>query len=401
MIHGRRILCIASRWDFDPTCKHQIMKHLVQRDNHIVWVNYHGTRRPVLSRRDIGAAWRTLRQACRGATHVSERFTQMTPLLIPGRHEGWLSAVNRRLVIAQIRAVLKRAQRLDPRPLQIWTFAPDVAFLAGQFGEERLVYYCVDEFSAFECLDSATIRRSERELIDRCDVVVTTSEPLFEAKRKLHPNTYLVRHGVDITHFGRALDSVGSVPADIADMASPIFGFFGLFDHWFDEALLADVAAARPDFSFVLIGERRVPLSRLAALPNVRFLGRRPYADLPAYCAAFAAGLLPFKRNEMTRHINPIKLREYLAAGLPVVSTSLPEALRYRPAVRIADDPRSFADALAGVSVAGTVEQRRQIQKMVVDESWSSTVDRLDRIVLSPSPSTPTSRAERAELSVT
>jgi len=401
MIQGRRILCIASRWDFDPTCKHQIMKHLVGRDNHIVWVNYHGTRRPGLTKRDLGAAWRTLRQACRGATHVSERFTQMTPLLIPGRHEGWLSAVNHRLVIAQIRTVLKRAQRLDPRPLQIWTFAPDVAFLAGQFGEERLVYYCVDEFSAFECLDSATIRRSERELIDRCDVVVTTSEPLFEAKRKLHPNTHLVRHGVDVAHFGRALDSVGSLPADIADMASPIFGFFGLFDHWFDEALLADVAAARPDYSFVLIGERRVPMSRLAALPNVRFLGRRPYADLPAYCGAFAAGLLPFKRNDMTRYINPIKLREYLAAGLPVVSTSLPEARRYQPAVRIADDPTSFVDALAELAVPRTLRQRREILEIVSDESWASTVTSLDRIVLSPSPSAPIKGAQRAEVSVT
>ena len=101
MIRGRRILCIASRWSFDPTCKHQIMKQLVERDSHIVWVNYHGTRRPKLSRRDIGVGWRTLRQTCRGATRVSERFTQMTPLLVPGRHEGWLSPVNRRLVIAQ------------------------------------------------------------------------------------------------------------------------------------------------------------------------------------------------------------------------------------------------------------------------------------------------------------
>jgi len=401
MIQGRRILCIASRWDFDPTSKHQVMKQLMHRDNHVIWVNYHGTRRPGFSRRDLAAAWRTLGQSRRGPIRVSDRFTQMTPLLIPGRHEGWVGAINRRLVLAQIRAELRRAERRDPRPLQIWTFAPDVAFLAGQFGEDCLVYYCVDEFSQFECLDAATMQRREGELIERCDVVVTTSEPLFEAKRRLHPNTHLVRHGVDTDHFGRALDADRPVPPDVADLAPPIFGFFGLLDHWFDEALLADVAAATPDFSFVLIGQRRVPMPRLASLPNVRFLGRRPYEQLPDYCRAFDAGLLPFKRNAMTRCINPIKLREYLAAGLPVVSTSLPEAMRYRPAVRLADDAESFAEALTGLAGSLTPDRRRTIRRTVSDESWRCTVDRLDRIVLACASRGSTAGTPRAALTVT
>jgi glycosyltransferase involved in cell wall biosynthesis len=317
MIHDRTIICIANRWDYDPTSKHQVMKQLSRR-NRIIWVNYRGTRRPRVSVADLGAAIHTVGAALTGVRRISNSMVQVTPLVIPGAGNGVWQAVNRRLLVAQIRRVLAE---LPPAPVQLWTFAPDVHFLAGKFGEECLIYYCVDEYSAFEDFNGEAVRVAERRLIDRADLVITTSAALQESKEVLHPETHLVRHGVDVPHFTRSVDRGLTRPADLAGIPAPVYGFFGLIDHWFDVELMTAVARARPQASFVLLGDRRADTVSLEALPNVHLPGRRDYGQLPAYCAAFDAALLPFRINAMTRNVNPIKLREYLAAGLPVVST--------------------------------------------------------------------------------
>ena len=132
-------------------------------------------------------------------------------------------------------------------------------------------------------------------------------------------------------------------------------GFFGLIRDWVDLDLLADVARRRPDWHLVLIGDSTIELALYQGLANMHFLGRKPYADLPAYCKEFDAGLVPFKINELTKAVNPIKLREYLAAGLPVVSTPLPEVKACGPWVRIAADAEEFRRGGRG-GVAPSVE---------------------------------------------
>ncbi len=377
MIHDRTIICIANRWDYDPTSKHHVMKVLA-RTNQVVWVNYRGSRRPRPCRRDLSAAWHTLRAVWRGAARVADSVVQLTPLVIPGAG-GALAGFSQRLLVSQIQRLLRH---LPQRPVQLWTFAPDVAYLAGQFGEERLVYYCVDEFGAFEDHDGQAIRRAEQRLLGCADVVITTSQKLYESRSTRHPNTHLVRHGVDYDHFAAAVsDRPLDRPADLADIRRPIFGFFGLVHHWFDVELLAAVARSRPDHSFVLIGDVHADVGVLQGLSNVYLLGRRDYRLLPAYCAAFDAALLPFRINEMTRNINPIKLREYLAAGLPVVSTALPEAAAYQPDVLIAHGAEQFArcgDRALGLASA---EARHRRSARVAHESWNAVVERLAAIV--------------------
>ena len=377
MIQDRTIICIANRWDYDPTSKHHVMKALA-RSNQVVWVNYRGSRRPRASARDALAILATLKAALAGPRRVSDSMVQLTPVVIPGALPARLQAANQALLVAQIRRALKR---LPQRPVQLWTFAPDVSFLAGRFDEECLVYYCVDEFAAFEDHDSRAIRTAERRLIDRADVVITTSQTLYESRRAQHPNTFLVRHGVDFAHFASAVDGTLPVPQDLADIPRPVFGFFGLMHHWFDVELLAAVARARPDKSFVLIGDSHTEVSALKELPNVHLLGRRDYRDLPAYCAAFDAALLPFRINRMTRNINPIKLREYLAAGLPVIATPLPEAAVYQPDVLIAKDAISFARCCSQALTMTSPDARRRRSARVADESWTTVVERLSKIV--------------------
>jgi len=381
VIEGRNILCIASDWSYDPTSKHHIMKRLAER-NEIIWVNYHGSRRPKLSASDFGAVMGKLRRVVQGPRRVDRHVTVVTPLVVPMPGSAVVSRLNRRLLTRQIRRVL---QDLPRRPVQLWSFAPDVDYLCGRFGEECVVYYCVDEFSEFAGYDRRAILSAERRLATKADLVVTTSQALFDAKGPLNANTVLVPHGVDYSHFAKATLSDTAVPADIAGLPRPILGFWGLVQGWVDVGLIRQLAVGRPDWSVVLIGEVATDVSALRELPNVYLLGRRPYASLPGYARGFDAGLIPFRVDALTRAVNPIKLREYLSAGLPVVSTPLPEVRRYAGLVRVAeagDEYIAACDEVLGVcrETAGTVHSVGDVQvaarqTAMRGETWAAKVE--------------------------
>lgn len=375
-ITDRIIVCVASSWYGDPTSKHHVMSLLSER-NHVIWVNYHASRRPRLSRGDFATIWQKLRQVRRGVDRVTPQLQVLTPLLLPFPGLPGVRAFNRAVLVRRLKA---RIRRLGSRPIQVWSFAPDVSFLAGQLDEELLLYYCVDEFSEFEGYDKELVLRQERELMDRADLVVTTARALQASKSPLHPNTHLVPHGVDWSHFAPALSEETAVPEELRGLEGPVLGFFGLISDWVDRDLLADVARARPDWNVVLIGSTVVDVAELEALPNVHLLGRRPYEALPAYAKAFDVALIPFVVNELTRNTNPIKLREYLSAGCPVVSTPLPEVELYREHVQIAAADE-FVAACDRALNQDSIEQRVARSSAMRNESWPAKVELLSDLV--------------------
>lgn len=377
MIEGRNIICIASNWFYDPTSKHHVMRILSEK-NHVIWVNYHASRRPRVSGADFKAVVGKLRQVIEGPKRVAESMTVVTPLVVPLPGSAAATGVNRRLLVRQIRSVLKD---LPQRPVQLWSFAPDVDYLCGQFDEEAVVYYCVDEFGSFTGYDTEATLAAERRLCGKADLVIATSRRLHDAKSSLCGRCELVTHGVDYAHFAAAGLRAGDLPAEVADLPRPILGFWGLLQDWFDVELMACVAAMRPAWQFVLIGDAAVDVSALAALPNVHLTGRRPYEALPGFAAGFDVGLIPFRVNDLTRAVNPIKLREYLSAGLPVVSTPMPEVESYRQWVEIAEGADAFVAAceraLARRSPMDTAA-RRETMKL---ETWQAKVEQLSELV--------------------
>jgi len=379
MIRNRLIVCIASCWDYDPTSKHHLMR-ILSRENKVLWINYHGTRRPGISRWDARDCISAVLRVAQGLRQVTTGLWQLTPLVIPGTTGPLLGKIHQRLLIEQI----DRAKGvLDPQrsmPVQIWTFAPDVHFLGGALGEERFVYYCVDEYTKFQGFDSAVMAELEAKLLRRADVVIATSKPLCEAKRKIRAGVELVPHGVDYEHFASAWRKPLPAPPDMREIPRPIFGFFGLIHHWFDVELLARVASLRPHYSFVLIGDCKIDSGLLSGLPNVHLLGRKDYATLPAYCATFSAGLLPFVRNEMTQCINPIKLTEYLAAGLPVISTAIPAAEEFGGQVAIARTAEEFA-RYCDAALKYAAADRAKISERVRAHTWEARVETVSQLV--------------------
>ena len=385
MIADRVIVCLASAWDYDPTSKHHVMR-ILSRCNKIVWVNHHGSRKPAPSASDIGTALNRLGEVARGVRRVNDSMVQVTPLVIPGATTAPARWLNRRLLTAQIKRAIRAVSPGHQLPVQVWTFAPDVAYLVGAFDEECFVYYCVDEFSSFAGFDRTSIVRVEAELLDKADVVITTSQAILETKRQRRPDAQLVRHGVAFDHFATAWRNAPPLPEDIRSIPKPMFGFFGLIHHWIDVDLIAAVARSRPQYQFVLIGETKVDVRALQALPNVHLLGRRDHQTLPAYCRAFSAGLLPFTCTEMTRNVNPIKMWEYLAAGLPIVSTALPEVQRQGWPVRIADSAEAFAVACDEIIAEQATLDRPAIAETVAHLDWEKKVAALCEIVERPRP---------------
>ncbi len=383
MIRGRNILCIASSWYEHPTSKQHVMR-LLARQNHVIWVNYHASRRPTLTRRDAHAALGRLRRICTGGRRVLPGLDVISPPTIPWPESRLARAVNARLLALAIRRALRR---LPPRPLQLWLFTPDVPELIPRFELEHVVYYCVDDFAAFSGFNTRLIESLEGRTLAASDTVIVTSETLFAERRPRHPHVHLVPHGVDFEHFAAAANwPADNIPADVRDIRGPVFGYFGLISDYVDLELIAATACRRPDWSFVLLGRATCPLGPIMGLPNVHVLGGRPYEELPAYCARFDVGLIPFRLNRLVRAVNPIKLREYLAAGLPIVSAPLPAVMEYVPDVFPAQTVEEFVAAGEAALRARDTQHRRARQERVRCEGWSCRVEELSRIVLGQPP---------------
>lgn len=367
----QNIVCFAKDWFEDPTSNNHVMKMLA-RDNQVLWLNSISTRTPDFkSSKDIAKIGRKLRSFVRGPTRVEERLAVYTPVVLPFPHSSAAIALNQQILKTTI-GVLRRRFGMDD--FQLWTFLPTAVGYAGRLGESLLVYYCTDEWSQFSHVDQARIAVMEAELCRKADLVFTTSRALLDRKKKLNAETHLAAHGVDQAHFAAALDERTPIAPEIAGLQHPILGFFGLIEDWIDVDLFGYLAQQRPDWSIVVIGEAKVDVSRLRRYPNIHLLGRKPYVDLPRYCRAFDVGLCPFVVNELTRSVNPIKFREYLSAGLPVVSTNIPEMAFHSDWCYIAEDAPGFLAACERALIEDSPERRRMRSDAMKGETWESKV---------------------------
>lgn len=372
---SRGIVAFGEDWGGLPSSTQHIVGRLAHTRD-VVWVNSIGMRRPRLDRRDLARALAKLNRSARTSRRPSDapvaqpdRLTVVNPAAVswPGNH--FARAINRVVLGRQIRGAME-ARGLR-RPV-LWTSLPTAVSLVGELGEGPVVYYCCDDFGALPGVDHAPVLELERELIGRADLILAASDTL--AARFPASRTALAPHGVDFERFTAPAPRAHDLPSD-----GPIAGFYGSIAEWIDVELIAYCAEHLMDWRFVLIGEIKINVDRLRALPNVCLLGARPHAELPSYVQHWDVSLLPFLDTPQIRACNPLKLREYLAAGAPIAAIDFPALTEYRDLVEVARDSEGFLRAIC--RAAADKRPRADRRARVAEESWDARARAIGELI--------------------
>ncbi len=261
-----------------------------------------------------------------------------------------------------------------PDPV-LWYYTPMPIAFTHHVRARAVVYDCMDELSLFRGAPPGLVTR-ERLLLERADVVFTGGHSLYAHKRAHHHNIHPFPSSVDVPHFAAARELVAD-PPDQATIPHPRVGFFGVIDERLDLALIDELAEARPDLQLVMIGPvAKIDPAALPSRPNLSWLGPRTYEELPAYLAGWDVAILPFAHNDATRYISPTKTPEYLAAGRPVVSTSIRDVVTpYGEAglAWIADGAPEFAEAIDRALASDRIARLAHADSFLAELSWDRT----------------------------
>jgi glycosyltransferase involved in cell wall biosynthesis len=364
------VLCVSSTdWDEIWGSRQQIMLRLAAAGNRVLFVERqvsleHLLRDPVLYHRKI-SAWRgkLLRKLSNNI------WLWCPPMMLPGRYYSMhLNFHGQRLLATRVHPVLSNLGFVQPI---LWLYPPHSAPLLGQLGESCSIYHCIDRFSGIQKgLKRIIIERQERLLLQNADIVFTHADGLKKLYQHLtrRPIT-IIPSAADVLFY----QSTASIHPDIAQITHPRIGIMGTFDGRIDVKLLQSLVINHHDWQFVIIGQirpGRTNLDRLFFFPNVHYLGSRPHQELPSLLNGMDAFLIPYKNNELTKFISPLKLYEYLAVGKPIVSVPLPEVLRLSSHVHIAE-PDEFS-AKIKLALESDDRTRQQARR---DEAWKHTWD--------------------------
>ena len=376
-MEGPPLVVFGDDWGRHVSSMQHLFRHLIPT-RPVVWVNGIGHRAPSLTGTDVRRGWEKLGKIVRRTDPVPSRspvaaadngcampLEVIEPRVLPWHHRPLAAAWNARWLSTKIRSVLAKHGLTEP-PMII-TGSPPSVLVFGRLGERGTVYFCMDDFLHLPGISVEMIGPLEERLLRRVDAVVATAEVLTHSKRPSSGEVHYLPQGVNFEHFA----TPRPVPLELAALPRPMVGFAGGVSECCDLDLINRLAVAYSGGSVVLVGPITIPAERLEAIrrPNVHLLGPRAYADLPGYVQAFDVGIIPYLLNDWTRAVDPLKLLEYLAAGLPVVTTPLPEAQKYRDAVRVADDG-DFVAAVGAACRDGGPEDRAKRIALAQRNSW-------------------------------
>jgi glycosyltransferase involved in cell wall biosynthesis len=372
------VVLYAPPWD-GPTrfSKHHLARYFASRGARVLYVEAPLT--PLGLRRGysfLGEFRQTLRQphAVAERLWVRRHFLPVpyhAATRLSNRREA--NRLGQRLLAPVIRRDLRHLGMRRPVLIAGLPHAADVLPLLPR---SALVYHCADDYAHVSGFPSS-LPELEADLCREADLVVTTSETLRQARRSFNPNTYWIPNAGDIDHFS----TPARPAAELYGVPRPIVGFVGGLSEWVDTDLLANLARRHPEWSFVLVGPVGTDVDGLRVCRNVRLLGARQYAQVPAYLAAMDVALIPFKQTAVTYHADPIKAYEYLAAGVPVVATDMPALRRLAHVVRLADSPDSFSAQIEAALAEGRDTRKAERQAEAARHTWSNRFDELTQLL--------------------
>jgi glycosyltransferase involved in cell wall biosynthesis len=355
-------------WGRHPSSCQHLFRHIT---NHYrtLWFNTIGLRTIRFTKYDLVRSaqvmrdWLRTRAPSSPATPSRNNPQVLKPIMFPTFKWKLFSDLNQKLLQQAVRKALhgsecRKAILVSTLPLVPRLFASDYFV--------RTVYYCVDDFTNWPGVNGECARRLEEETLSMCDLVIATSDHLLKTRIGRASRRMLLTHGVDYEHFSRA--GVLVPPPEIGSLPKPVIGMFGVFDQRTDGDLLIRIAREFSQGSMVVIGPTDRDIHPFLGLGNIHFTGRVLYDDLPKWISGIDVCILPYHVDVQTRAINPLKIREYLATGKPVVSTPLPEAVKLEKYLTISD-PDSFCDAISHV-LQGRPTSAVALKELLSPESW-------------------------------
>ncbi len=366
---NRPLVVFGEDWGRHPSSTQHLITRLAATKD-VIWINSIGLRRPKLSFADMNRAADKISRMLKPSTTqqlkqpLPKRMSIISPRVISWPDSRFSGLFNRFSLSRQIRAELDRRNLKNPI---IWTSLPSSIDIIDAFPSLPVIYYCGDDFSALDGVDHAPVKRMEDRLSGRANIIFAASDVL--SKKFSAAKTIALPHGVDLNLFQMPMPCPNDMPCpkDMPD-GSKIAGFYGSLSNWIDVEAIAKTAHAMQDWTFVLIGAIRTDLTVLKSLSNVKFLGEKFHHELPAYVQHWNVSLLPFKDTPQIQACNPLKLREYLSVGTPIVSTYFQALAPYADLVEIAEYGKNYStQILAAASDTARNDYRRAA---VSDESW-------------------------------
>ncbi|MFL5872738.1 MAG: glycosyltransferase [Solirubrobacterales bacterium] len=377
----RDIVCIGSAdWATElPINQHQLMGRLAAGNN-VLFVESLGLRKPQLAGRDLSRLWRRLKRGLRGARQAPEGLHVLSPLVLPLHSKEAVRKLNRWLLRFQVKRAARKLGMSEPI---LWAYVPQAEDVIDVLDPELIVYHCVDDVAAQKGVDADSFREAEDRFARRADLVLASAPALAERMRTLSDHVLYAPNVADTGTFATALEP-GPVDPAIDSLPHPRLVFQGaIVATKLDVQLIADVARLRPEWSIVLVGPRGAgdptgDLSPLDGAPNIHMIGARPADDLPQVLRGADIGLIPYAINDLTRSVFPMKVYEYLAAGLPVLATPLP-ALDGVEAIETVGSAGDLVAVAERELATDSREVRQARSEAAAAHSWEARLEEIEQ----------------------
>lgn len=329
MLKDRNIICISSiDWDFIWQGHQEIMSVLAKNGNRVLFIESTGVRAPTF--KDMPrllhrfANWR---KGFKGVRKEGENLYIYSPLTLPFPYSRIAIKINKVIMLSVIKHWMNVMGFHNP---VVWTFLPTgiVLDMLNELDPSIFVYYCIDDFAS-SSKTACKIKRAEDKVIKKADLIFATAHNIYNRCLSRNKRSYLFPFGVSIANYVEVRENHVDIPDDLKRVKRPIIGYIGGLHKWIDMKLVRAIALARKDISIVMVGPKQTSLSDIDGLDNVFMLGKKEHRELPRYAKFFDAGIIPYQITRYTENVYPTKMNEYLAMGKPVISTRIPEVLRF------------------------------------------------------------------------
>lgn len=372
MLEGAPLLVFSDDWGRHPSSCQHLVQHLSAR-RRVTWVNTIGLRPPRFDRATAARSYEKLHSWYRQpvSNGNGSGLHVVNPVMWPSFRSRFARGVNRRL----LGRVARRAGRNGPEPVIVTTL-PLVADLVGRVRSARWVYYCVDDYSVWPGLDGSTLLDLEASLVAKVDIIIGASQVLQSRLARLGKPSHLLTHGVDLDFWRKPV-----LPHRVPNFTDPVILYWGVVDRRMDLAILQSLSERLTTGSIVLIGPQDNPDPALLRLPRVRLYPPVPFEALPALAARAAVLIAPYADLPVTRAMQPLKLKEYLATGKPAVVRKLPATEPWADCANVVETPEAFAVAVLERLRTGLPEDQLRARQRLEGESWAAKAAQFERWV--------------------